>query len=357
MNIAFRVDASDQIGTGHFMRCLTLADALKQRGAQIRFISQDLPMYLQEMLTAKALEFVSLAIGATPASIDDLVHAHWLGASQAQDAQATVQTLSGQMFDWLVVDHYALDYRWESVLRGTAKRIMVIDDIADRRHDCDVLLDQNFYADMDSRYIGRVPDGCQLLLGPRYALLRDEFIKLHQLIKLRSGPVKRLFVFFGGVDADNYTGLVVEALSGLDIPVLHVDVVVGVNHPNLIQIKTACDHHGYAYHVQTDKMGELMAAADMAIGAGGAASWERCCLSLPTVIVAVADNQINIAKGLDSVGAAVYIGTSAEVNIEIVQHAIIALANRGDLVKELSSKAFSLVDGLGVERVCQTMRC
>ena len=173
MNIAFRVDASTQIGTGHFMRCLTLADALKQHGAKIRFASRHMPEYLRDMLVVKGHEFMLLDSSPSDAISDGLSHANWLGTSQHADAQDTVQALSGQTWDWLIVDHYALDARWESALRQTAKNIFVIDDIADRQHDCDVLLDQNLYADMDSRYTGKVPAHCQLLLGPRYALLRD----------------------------------------------------------------------------------------------------------------------------------------------------------------------------------------
>ena len=180
MNIAFRVDASTQIGTGHFMRCLTLADALKQHGAKIRFASRHMPEYLRDMLVVKGHEFMLLDSSPSDAISDGLSHANWLGTSQHADAQDTVQALSGQTWDWLIVDHYALDARWESALRQTAKNIFVIDDIADRQHDCDVLLDQNLYADMDSRYTGKVPAHCQLLLGPRYALLRDEFRQLRE---------------------------------------------------------------------------------------------------------------------------------------------------------------------------------
>ncbi|MDO8208674.1 MAG: UDP-2,4-diacetamido-2,4,6-trideoxy-beta-L-altropyranose hydrolase, partial [Gallionella sp.] len=291
MRIVFRTDATGQIGTGHFMRCLTLADALKQRGAQIRFVSRDLPLHLRDMLAAKDVEFVSLESDLTPPVTGDLAHAHWLGASQKQDAQATIQALSDQSWDSLVVDHYALDARWESALRGTARQIMVIDDIADRQHDCDVLLDQNFYADMQTRYAGKVPSHCQLLLGPRYALLRDEFRRFRDQVKPRTGAVKRILVFFGGVDADNYTGRAIEALSEIDVSGFHIDVVIGAQHPRLAEIEGMCAANGFVCHVQTNRMAELMAAADLAIGAGGSATWERCCLGLPALAFCTADNQ------------------------------------------------------------------
>jgi UDP-2,4-diacetamido-2,4,6-trideoxy-beta-L-altropyranose hydrolase len=237
MNIAFRIDATHQIGTGHFMRCLTLADELNKQGAQLRFVSRNLLGHLRAMLEAKGIELVLLTNTASSAQIDDLAHSAWLGVSQAHDAQETVQALSDQVWDWLIVDHYALDARWERAVRETATQLMVIDDLADRQHDCDMLLDQNFYTDMHTRYLGKVPAHCQLLLGPRYALLREEFRTLHEQIKPRTGEVKRLLVFFGGIDADNYTGLAIKALADMDIKGMHVDVVIGVQHPYREEIK------------------------------------------------------------------------------------------------------------------------
>lgn len=352
-HIAFRADATSQIGTGHFMRCLTLAGGLKQHGAHIRFVSRNLPVHLRDMLTAKDIELDSLSSDATQSPIGDLPHAHWLGVSQEQDARATIQALSDQSWDWLVVDHYALDFRWESMLRQATKKILVVDDIADRKHNCDVLLDQNFYTDMQTRYADKVPAHCQLLLGPHYSLLRDEFRQLHERIKPRSGPVRRVLVFFGGVDADNYTGHAIKALSEIEVSDLHVDVVVGAQHPCLEQIKSTCEHRGYYCHVQTNKMAELMAAADLAIGAGGSASWERCCLGLPAILVALADNQINIAKALDSFGACIYVGTHETTSVPVMRSAIVSILGARERLKRLSNKAYSLVDGLGVDRVCQ----
>lgn len=354
--IAVRVDASAQIGTGHFMRCLTLAEALKQRGAHICFISRDLPVYLRDMLAAKDMEFVALS-HSTPSPIGELAHSRWLGTSQAQDAQATVQALSGKKWDSLVVDHYALDARWESALRGTARQIMVIDDIADRQHDCDVLLDQNFYADMQTRYTGKVPAHCRLLLGPSYALLRDEFRKVREQVELRTLPVKRILVFFGGVDADNYTGLAIGVLAKVISKEIHVDVVIGAQHPRRAEIEASCAGLGYVCHVQTSRMAELMAVADLAIGAGGSASWERCCLGLPSLLVAFADNQIDIARGLDLSGACQFIGTFATGNTSVMQYAITNLLGEQGQLELISRRASLLVDGLGVNRVCQALGC
>ena len=355
-HIALRVDASSQIGTGHFMRCLTLADEFKKQGAQIRFISRNLPRYLSDMLTEKGMEYLPLSIDDAKESLDELLHANWLGTSQARDAQATVEVLANQLWDWIIVDHYALDKRWESSVRESCKKLMVIDDLADRQHDCDVLLDQNYYSDMQTRYINKAPKHCQLLLGPRYALLREEFRVLREKIKVRTGDVKKILVFFGGVDADNYTSLAMQALVELNSK-QQVDVVIGVQHPNREQIQQACINHGFICHLQTTRMAELMAEADLAIGAGGSASWERCCLGLPALLIALSGNQIDIAKSLDSIGACNYLGKKDSVNSSSIQHSFNELLVAPDQVLSISQQAFSLVDGLGLNRVSEVLGC
>lgn len=356
VRVAFRVDASSKIGTGHFMRSLTLADALKQRGVQIRFVSRHLPEHLCHMLVDKGHQFVLLDSIQNVVLLDELAHAQWLGVSQAQDATDSIQALSDRVWDWLIVDHYALDSRWETMLRQTAKQIMVIDDLADRQHDCDVLLDQNFYADMQTRYISKVPESCQLLTGPRYALLRDEFRQLREDIKPCNGPVKRILIFFGGVDADNYTGHAVEALTEIEVSGLQVDVVIGSQHPCRVQIQEACAQHGFICHVQTDKMAELMAAADLAIGAGGSATWERCCLGLPALSICVAANQLKQIADAAQEGLMYAPQVGEDLAVVIKNHTIALLENEF-LRKLISRRAMQAVDGRGVLRIIGILGC
>jgi UDP-2,4-diacetamido-2,4,6-trideoxy-beta-L-altropyranose hydrolase len=175
---------------------------------------------------------------------------------------------------------------------------------------------------MQIRYTGKVPSHCQLLLGPRYALLRDEFRKLREQVKPRTGPVKRILVFFGGVDADNYTGLAIKAIKELAIKELHVDVVIGAQHPRSEEIEVTCAEQGYVCHVQTDKIAELMVAADLAIGAGGSATWERCCLGLPSVILVIADNQSKAAVDLEAAGVIINLGDARQVTITTLADSI-----------------------------------
>jgi UDP-2,4-diacetamido-2,4,6-trideoxy-beta-L-altropyranose hydrolase len=355
MRVAFRTDASSQIGTGHFIRSLTLAEGLKKQGADICFISRNLPIHLSDMLNTKSIKLIPLSAPDDEESIDELAHASWLGISQAEDAKATIKALSVQIFDWMVVDHYALDVRWESIVRQNVKKIMVIDDLADRHHDCDILLDQNYYADMQTRYNGKVTSHCQLLLGPKYALLREEFRVLREQVKVRNGEVKKILVFFGGVDADNYTFQTIEALSEFSFE-FKVDVVIGAQHPSKSQIEDACTKKGFVCHVQTPYMAALMADVDLAIGAGGSACWERCCLGLPSLLIALADNQIAIAKELDYINACIYLGSKDDFIFLNLKQFLFQILSNPEKIQKISEKAFSIVDGLGVFRVGDEMR-
>jgi len=351
MRAAFRVDASQRIGIGHFMRCLTLADALQRDGGETRFVCRQLGASLRDLLVQKGHEWSMLEGGGEDGGLDELAHASFLGTSQQRDAADTLRALSGPAWDWLIVDHYALDARWESALRNAARRVMVIDDIADRVHDCDVLLDQNLYPDMETRYAGKVPAHCRVLLGPRYAVLRDEFHRLRGPVAPRAQPVKRVFVFLGGADPDNLTERAIEAIHKAGNGALAADVVIGAENPHRSAIERACEQYGYACHVHTPRMAELMAAADLAIGASGSASWERCCLGLASVSVAFADNHLEVARALDRVGASVFVGDQKTASIERIARALGVLMSDQNLRLQMSSKAHSLVDGLGCERV------
>ncbi len=335
------------------MRCLTLAIELKKQGAQISFISRNLPIHLSTMLNAKGMEYIPLTTDATQEPTDELAHASWLGTSQFQDAQATIQALANQSWDWIVVDHYALDARWEGAVRENCKKLMVIDDIADRQHDCDVLLDQNYYADMQTRYSGKVPEHCQLLLGPIYALLREEFRILREQVKPRTGEVKRILVFFGGVDADNYTSLAIQALAELKCK-QQVDVVIGAQHPHREKIQATCTAHGYVCYVQTAHMAELMAKADLAIGAGGSATWERCCLGLPTLSFCVASNQRRQIEDAAAEGL-LYAPSNDGDLMGVLQRHIQALLENTPLLKHMTANAMGVVDGRGVVRVANVL--
>lgn len=347
MNVVFRVDASMQIGSGHVMRCLTLADELALRGAGATFICRELQGNLIDFIAAKGYRVRGLprpAVEYAP-TVEDVAHVAWLGVSQEEDAAATATALGSlPKPQWLIVDHYALGSRWERVLTPCAGKIMVIDDLADRSHDCELLLDQNFYLDPLVRYDGLVPGTCRKLLGPRYALLRPEFATAGKNLRRRDGKIGRILVFFGGVDPSNETWKTLLALEATGAQDVVVDVVVGAGNQQKERIEEFCrDHERYHYHCQVDNMAELMVAADLAIGAGGTTTWERCSVALPSVSIVIAANQLETTQAVAWAGATVYLGTHDEVSVEEISSAVMDLKNAPERVVALGRKSLSIV--------------
>jgi UDP-2,4-diacetamido-2,4,6-trideoxy-beta-L-altropyranose hydrolase len=354
MNIVFRLDATKQIGTGHFVRCLTVANRLKRSGARTRFICYPLPQSLVDQLDRHEHEYYPLSgLVEAASSAEDVAipHGHWIPTSLNADAKKTIQVLAGVEWDLLVVDHYALDSVWESALRPYTKKIFVIDDLADRNHNCDFLLDQNFYLDYQDRYDSKVSKDCHLLLGPKYCLLRDEFIEADQSRNSISYKVKEILVFMGGVDLENYTIKVINSLILCNLSNCSVNIVIGDSHPDLIGIQEICQKQGFHCFIQTKKMANLMISADMAIGAGGTAVWERCYLGLPTITIEVAENQKRLIQDAAKQGL-IY---SPEINQKdfegsLATH-IAALIENPSLRQLIASRGQSAIDGFGVSRV------
>lgn len=352
--VAIRVDASEHIGSGHLVRCATLAEALVQRGAEVLFLCRRLPDAQHHFLSERGYEVRMLPAREASGTIDDLSHATWLGTTQDIDASDTLAAMNGRQADWMIVDHYALDFRWESAMRHSARRIMVIDDLADRIHDCDVLLDQNLHDAARDRYAALVPPHCRLLLGPRYALLRKEFEVLASSARAQMEEVRRLLVFFGGVDANNLTGQVLDVLPKILSRSVGVDVVIGAAHPARTAIEQLCTGQGFTCHVQTARMAQLMSAADLAIGAGGTATWERACAGLPTLVFTTAANQV---EQVDSAARAALLcapDVPGSIQEAVLLHLPPLLSNIR-LRRALSVAGMRAVDGRGTARVCRAL--
>jgi UDP-2,4-diacetamido-2,4,6-trideoxy-beta-L-altropyranose hydrolase len=347
--IAFRTDANSQIGTGHFMRCLTLADELKQRGSEICFISRALPKHFKKMLHDKKIELCELSDEPCAAVRDDLPHSHWLRTSQYKDASESINFLSSSVVDWLIVDHYAIDHRWEKKLRSVVKNILVIDDLADRNHECDILLDQNFYLNLDQRYNDKVPINCLKLLGPAYSLVRSEFRENRKFFKSKTEAIKNVLVFFGGIDANNYTTQVVKAFIELNWDI-HLNIVVGHDHAHIEEIQKLCTEFGFSLHIQTTNMAQLMLEADLAIGAGGSSVWERFCMGLPTLCICAANNQKQQIADLQEAGLVIAPEKNQDIRKSIYQ-TMLAQKSDPSSRKFISEKVFDLVDGYGAIKV------
>lgn len=346
--ICFRVDASQAIGTGHVQRCLTLASALAAQGVDCHFICRELPGHRCDWLESKGFS-VSRLPDAQPDLSNLPLHQQWLGEGLARDCQQTQAVLATQQPDWLIVDHYALDASWQKPCRQFAKHLMVIDDLADRMHDCDLLLDQNAYPDADRRYQGLVPASCQLLLGPAYALLRPEFageqVSEQQLLQPQSA-----FVFMGGADLDHATLRVLVALQ-MAAQFERVDVVLGALSSDAVVIELLCQEAGWQLHRNVDNMAALMARSNVAIGAGGSATWERCCVGLPSLVLELADNQTVLVEGAAALGLLCRLGRLSTLSdVELTAAIKAGLADKQRLLA-IAERGRQAVLGDGVDKV------
>jgi len=361
MFVIFRTDASLQIGTGHVMRCLTLANALRNRGATCRFLCREHPGNLLEFIREHNFETIALpfeethSYQAAETGTQPLLHEAWLGTHWMVDVEQTKAGIGDSEVDWLIVDHYALDSRWESSMRSYCKRIMVIDDVADRGHDCDLLLDQNFFPDMAVRYIEKTPINCVQLLGPSYALLQPQYAELHPRIPPREGSIARIFVYFGGADTNNLTGLTVAAYLALGREDILMDVVANSTNPHLASLKAQVKNcKTITLHVGAPSLASLMAQADLAIGAGGVTSLERCCMGLPSLVITLAANQAPIASELDRLGLICWLGDAAEISESRLVSTLKNICATG-LTPDWSNRCRFAIDGRGVQRVASVL--
>lgn len=307
-SVLIRTDASVAMGTGHVMRCLTVAELLRARGCEVTFMMEPLPGSLIEFVKAKG----------------------FLVVQKFQPA------------DVCIIDHYGIDEAWERSIRAVVKKIVVIDDLANRRHDCDVLIDQNMVPNFESRYDSLVPEHCQRLLGPTYLIMREEFIRERQSIRVRDGQVGNLLIFMGGSDPTNETMKVLDALVGSKFS--KVDVVVGASNVRKQEIEVMCADAGYAFHCQIDYLASLMGKADFSIGAGGSTTWERCYVGLPSSSTVVADNQLiatETAAGLDAVWN---LGWHEEVTVDTYKELIQSLHVKQYEWKRMSKRGIKLTE-------------
>lgn len=364
MKVIFRVDASLEIGTGHVMRCLTLASALLARGAHCQFICRAHEGNLIDFIRQRGFRVHTLPVLPANACAADpvltspanaeLAHGHWLGTTQAQDAQACAPMLAAELPNWLIVDHYALDARWEQALAPYCRRLMVIDDLADRPHICDLLLDQTLRRET-ADYRPLVPAPCQLLCGSSYALLRPEFaaLRLYSLQRRAQPQLRNLLITMGGVDKDNVTSQVLIALCESPVPPnCQITVVMGATAPWLAQVQQLAQDMPWHTRVlvSVSNMARLMADSDLAIGAAGATSWERCCLGLPSIMLVLASNQQTVAQALEREEAARIILCAQDLPGLFRE-----LLEQPAALKAMSLGAAKIVDGQGLMSIVDVL--
>jgi UDP-2,4-diacetamido-2,4,6-trideoxy-beta-L-altropyranose hydrolase len=330
----FRCDASPQIGGGHVMRCLSLATALAATGWNILFA----------------------ACAGSAATVPGLARVTLVDLDAHDDPAELEAALGGRKIDLLVVDSYRLDAAYETACRSFAARVLAIDDLADRAHDCDFLLDQTL-GRAPGDYAKRVPPACRLLLGTDYALLRPAFAKARaaSLEARAHRKPRRVLVSFGAADAHGLAPRVASALLAAN-----ADIALDVVPDRAGRDECARLAEKYPGRLQThfavEAMEELMAAADIAVGAAGTMSWERCAMGLPSVVVVTADNQRLIAERLIAAGAAVNAGDWTRARPDAIAQAVLALAADDARRHAMAQAAARIVDADGAMRVAQIVR-
>ena len=350
MNIVFRLDSSEIIGTGHLMRCLSLANSLKEAGAKCFFVCRDHIGNINEIIKDSSHEAIILPIknnnSAHKIRSMPLNYEDWLGTTWEIDADETINSIKEILPDWIIIDHYGIDTKWEKLVRPYCRGIFVIDDLANRRHDCDIFLDQNLHTLGESAYQDLLPLHCTKLLGPKNILIKDDFLS----IKPPHTPneLKHLFVYFGSYDIYNQAGNALSAINAL--PELTADIVLGKNHPHKEKlVRSSTKRVEVIEHL--DNLGQYMTKADLSLGSCGVTAWERCALGLPTITCTTADNQKENAECLHRYGAIISLGNSAKVTREVWLKEINNLRKDTNTLKMMKIKSLELVSGYHENKV------
>lgn len=344
MKVLIRVDSSHQIGTGHVMRCLVLADLLKKDGNKVEFICRSQKGDSIYNIISNGFKVYELSAPKDKEYETSSQYSQWLGVKQKKDADDCVNVIRLEKVNWVIVDHYGIDEQWHKHIKAYSEKLMVIDDLADRKFDCHLLLNQNLGIDK-SYYENKVPPDCVLLLGTNYALLRPEFSRLRYkaIAKRKStNSINNIIISMGGSDVNNITHSILENIPNY----YNVVVVLGKNSPHNKMLNNYVKDKNIKILIDSNNMAGLMLDADLAIGAGGSTSWERCCLSLPAFIFQMDENQRMIVKHLVKFGSVKLIE-----NVESIKSNLEDFQNNLSSWALMSRKSESICDGLGADRV------
>lgn len=353
MKVYIRTDASVEIGTGHVMRCIVLAEQLRKRKVEVTFICRPLIGNLISFIKEKGFP-VKVLLEYKDANRNLI---NWMKENWKLDAKETADKITEQMNDahWLIIDHYGIDAKWEKLLKQNVKRIMVIDDLANRNHDCDLLLDQNLYRNMLTRYNGLVPAKTKQLLGTKYVLLRDEFLPYINF-KRNIHEVKKILISFGGSDPTNETLKVLKAMESLNLTDLQIDVIIGYSNPHRNIILDYCQHLPYVQvHINAQHISKLMKEAHIAIGSGGSSTWERIFMCLPTLTIETALNQREILRYLSEIGVIYHLGKSEKVDESHITIGILELITNKNKLKQMIDSLTKLKEQFEVNAVSEEL--
>ncbi len=335
--IFIRVDSSTKIGYGHLIRCLALADTLK-KSFKINFICTNLNGNLISQICKKNFEVFRFNTKSQRINVK-------------KDAEKTISIIKKHRNkkSLLILDSYILSQEWENCVRPYVKRLIVIDDLMDRKHSCDLIIDQNLHTQMNSLYTNSVPKNCVKLLGPDYAILRNQFIAQRKYAKIRSLPIKNILVSFGGSDNENHTLHALTSLKKLNSDV-NVNVVTGTANRGKKIIKNFCKKNfNYNYFEQVENMAKLMQVADLCIGSSGTTTWERCCIGLPAIVIVASNDQKDIASAVSKNKCIINLGKIKKSdNVNYVR--LMKNLKNSDL-QNMSRNCMKLVDGKGAARI------
>ena len=357
MKIVFRVDASIQMGTGHVMRCLTLADALKNQGAQCYFICREHPGNLMSLIVQRGHHVDSLPyIEASqqlkqPNYASDLAHSSWLGATQKEDANLCVSIVKSLQPNWLIIDHYALDIRWEQELRPYCRQLMVIDDLADRQHDCNILIDQNYLPAYEQRYDKLVSQNTKKLLGPSFVLLRNEFKKLRkERFGQLHGATDQILINFGGVGNYSLLSKVIEAINFFQKKSFYI-ISGKLEVGQFLQLEKSISYSKIEMVETSNSIASLMSQSLYAIGACGSTVWERFYLGLNSGLVEMAENQAPLLSYLTEMNLIDNLGSFKVLTAKEFLGFLQNLDLNDQKYKCRRSEIMNLIDGEGAQRV------
>ncbi len=356
MKVAFRVDASISIGAGHLSRCLTIANSLKNKGlAECFFILKSHDGSFASLVRSHGFDVEMLPLQFIP-NYQSGNYKDWVGGTIADDAASSLKYIKRKRFksgDWMIVDHYGLDSEFEDSIVAADINIGVVDDLANRHHNCKFLVDQTC-GRKEGEYKEWVSNETDLMTGERFCMLRPEFIgyrkkSLEKRVQFRN--VNNILINFGSTDPTNITARIIKSLdqicSKADIKLV---AVVGHNSPHLDEIERSVNSFSGEVEliVDAENMAELMFDADIAVGAAGATTWERCVLGLPTIIIKTADNQSTVIERILTFGVAILHDIDAEKQQEeLLRHLSFIQENYQDI----SQKCASLVTGNGINEV------
>ena len=331
-NLFIRVDASPEIGIGHIMRCLTLAQELKNNFDKIIFLTRKDSGDFTETIMKNEFEVI------------------FIPTNNDSDIIKNIVTTNSENKNFLLIDHYDVDSNFESSLKNIFEKIFVIDDLANRKHDCDLLIDQNYYRDLNHRYKKLIQNDTITLLGSKYAIIRPEFRNINKKTIKKNSQIKKILVSFGGSDPTNECKKALDALCSIENNQFEIVAIVGIYNNKFERLKKLYEKNSnIKIYRHVNDLSQLMLNSDLFIGAGGTTTWERFYMGLPSIVTIISDDQKESIEFLSDMGHVINLGLAKNVTMKTYIQTLQKL--NSDLIYNMSLNNQKLVDGNGSNRI------